>query len=182
METNDLINIISIAITFLLGIISTVLSIKNSKKIKDMETYKHSLKMKELRIDTRYKNNQAVMLEVHVLLTNIKNLSCKSDCYLFRDNAETQVKYRESIIEARESLIWVQRQVNTLSVYMDREIYFKIKELFKLIRELLEKIEKSNNYNDFLEDVLSEYIGEIEEKGLDIIQKIQDDNEKIIDY
>ena len=42
---------------------------REQQKLKEMETYKHSLKMKELKIDTRYKNNQNLIEEVHMFLT-----------------------------------------------------------------------------------------------------------------
>lgn len=180
MEINDLISAVSILITFILGIASTFISIRNSKKLKDMETYKHTLKMKELRVDTQYKNNQLVIEEVHMLLTNIKNLSCTSDCYLFRNDSEKRQKYKEAIIESRESLIWVRKRVNILSAYMDKTIYSNIEQLLLLAREVLEKIENTE-FDDFLNGFLLDNIQIIEEKGLKIIKMIQEDNENIIE-
>lgn len=180
LEMKDIIEAISILVTFLLGVLSTIISARNSKKLKEMENYKHSIKMKELKIDTRYKNNQLVIEEVHMLITNIKNLSCNSECYLFRNREEKIQKYAEVIVEARESLIWVQKRVNILSVYMDKSIYFDFGELFKMIRNFLNDIE-AKNYKKFLNDYWGEEIQKVEEKGLGIIQRIQLDNELIIE-
>lgn len=179
IEATDIINAFSIFITFLLGIVSTIISVRNSKKLKDMENYKHSLKMKELRIDTQYKNNQLVMEEVHMLITNIKNLSCTSDCYLFRSEKEMENVFIEVKNEARNSLIWVKKRINILSVYMDKDIYNNIIDLFKSVREILDTIEFMN-YNDFLNDIIGEKIQNVEEQGRAIIKMIQLDNEKII--
>ena len=178
IEVNDIISAISIFITFLLGIFSTIISVRNSKKLKDMETYKHSLKMKELKIDTQYKNNQLVIEEVHMLVTNIKNLSCTSDCYLFRSNDMEEV-YNKVKNEARESLIWVKKRVNILSVYMDKNIYSQIVELLNFVREILDKVEFMN-YQDFLNDIIKDEIQKVEENGNKIIKMIQNDNENII--
>ncbi|MCI8358223.1 MAG: hypothetical protein HFI51_08790 [Lachnospiraceae bacterium] len=180
LNMKDIIEAISILVTFLLGILSIIISAKNSKKLKEMETYKHSLKMIELKIDTRYKNNQLLIEEVHMLLVNIKNLSCNSECYLFRNERDKYEKYDKVLIEARESLIWVQKRVNILSAYMDRNIYSEIKVLFGMVRNLLNMIDVKN-YHKFLENYWYEPIYEIEMKGLDIIQKIQTDNEQIIE-
>lgn len=180
LEAKDIVEAISILITFLLGILSTIISASNSKKLKEMESYKHILKMRELKIDTRYKNNQLVIEEVYMLLTNIKNLSCNSECYLFRTREEKLHKYGEVVVEARESLIWVQKRVNILSVYMDKNIYLEISELFKMIRELLNELDP-NNYRKFFNNSLEKAIQEVEIKGLTIIQKIQVDNEQIIE-
>lgn len=180
IEIKDIIEAISILITFLLGILSTIISANNSKKLKEMESYRHTIKMKELKIDTRYKNNQLVIEEVHMLLTNIKNLSCNSECYLFRTREEKIQKYAEVVVEARESLIWVQKRVNILSVYMDKSIYSDIGKLFQLVRFLLNGIDAKNN-KKFFEDYWKEAIQEIETKGLIIIQEIQLDNEQIIE-
>lgn len=188
METNilntlmmkDIIEAISILVTFILGILSIVISTGNSKKLKEMETYKHSLKMKELKIDTRYKNNQDLIEEVHMFLTNMKNLSCNSECYLFREGEDKKKKYTEVIVEARESLIWVRKKVNILSVYMDRSIYCDIIKLFDLTYELLKSIDVKS-YDKFLENIWKEEILEVEEKALRIIERIQNDNEQIIE-
>lgn len=180
LQVKDIVEMISILITFLLGILSTMISIGNSRKLKEMESYKHTLKMKELKIDTRYKNNQLVIEEVHMFLTNIKNLSCNSECYLFRTHEDKIHKYGEVIEEARESLIWVQKRVNILSVYMDKSIYSDIGELFKLVRYLLNSIEPYN-YKKFFNNYYEEKIHEVEIKGLAIIKRIQMDNEQIIE-
>lgn len=180
LEVKDIVEAISILITFILGILSTIISASNSRKLKEMESYKHTLKMKELKIDTRYKNNQLVIEEVHMLLTNIKNLSCNSECYLFRNREEKLHKYGEVVTEARESLIWVQKRVNILSVYMDKNIYFDIGELFKLVRNLLNGLDP-NNYKKFFNNYWEGAIQEVEIKGLAIIERIQNDNEQIIE-
>lgn len=88
LQTKDIIEIISLTITFLLGLLSMYFSAKTNKKLKESEFYKHSLKMKELKIDTRYKNNQLVIEEIYELLINIKNLSIKSECYLFKNRKQ----------------------------------------------------------------------------------------------
>ena len=145
-----------------------------------METYKHSLKMKELKIDTRYKNNQDLIEEVHMFLTNMKNLSYNSECYLFREGEDKKKKYTEVIIEARESLIWVCKRVNILSVYMDRSIYCDIIKLFDLAYKWLKRIDVKN-YDEFMENIWEKEILEVEERALNIIERIQNDNEQIIE-
>ena len=180
LSIKDVVETISILVTFILGILSIIISARNNKKLKEMETYKHSLKMKELKIDTRYKNNQDLIEEVHMFLTNMKNLSCNSECYLFREGEDKKKKYTEVIIEARESLIWVHKRVNILSVYMDRSIYCDIIKLFDLAYEWLKSIDV-NNYDEFLENIWKKEILEVEEKALNIIERIQNDNEQIIE-
>lgn len=86
-----------------------------------------------------------------MLLVNIKNLSCNSECYLFRNERDKYEKYDKVLIEARESLIWVQKRVNILSAYMDRNIYSEIKVLFGMVRNLLNMIDVKN-YHKFLEN------------------------------
>lgn len=180
LSMKDVVEIISILVTLILGILSIIISTRNSKKLKEMETYKHSLKMKELKIDTRYKNNQDLIEEVHMFLTNMKNLSCNSECYLFREEEDKKNKYTEVIIEARESLIWVRKKVNILSVYMDRSIYCDIIKLFDFAYKLLKSID-AKDYDKFLEDIWKKDILEVQEKALSIIERIQNDNEQIIE-
>ena len=180
INASNFVEMFSILISLILGIMASAISYKNSKKLKEMEAYKHSLKMKELKIDTRYKNNQDLIEEVHMFLTNMKNLSCNSECYLFREGEDKKKKYTEVIIEARESLIWVRKKVNILSVYMDRSIYCDIIKLFDLAYEWLKSIDVKN-YDDFLENIWKKEILEVEEKALNIIERIQNDNEQIIE-
>ena len=63
---------------------------------------------------------------------------------------------------------------------MDKNIYFDFGELFKMIRNFLNDIE-AKNYKKFLNDYWGEEIQKVEEKGLGIIQRIQLDNELIIE-
>ena len=178
--SSECIDLVVKIITCFLGVIASIVSIRNSKKIKELEKYKHEMKKEELKIEMRYKQSRDVMLEVHVLLTNIGNLSCTSECYLFRDEKDKQKKYEEVVIEARNSFIWVQRQVNVLSVYMNRKIYEDISEMFKKIRGLLEQVEESNGYDDLKKGIWCEPINEIENMGQSIIAAIQQDSEDIV--
>lgn len=178
-EIKDIIETVSILVTLVLGITSSIMSARNSRKLKDMETYKYSLKMKELEIEIQYKNNQLVVEEVHMLLTNIKNISCNSECYLFISDEEKIEKYSEVLITARESLIWVKKRISILSVYMNGEIYIEIKELFKMVKNLLYNVEAKNS-QQFLDNYWEKAIQKIEEQGLKIIQELQLDNKRIV--
>lgn len=63
---------------------------------------------------------------------------------------------------------------------MDKHIYSNIGELFKMVYNLLNSLE-AKNYKKFFNNYWGNDIYEIEEKASDIIQKIQVDNEEIIE-
>lgn len=115
-----------------------------------------------------YKKRSQVLEEIHNLIANMENLDETSICYLFLSDKEKDERYTLNLKESRDSIIWIDKQIDILSWYIDSNIRDLIKQLLSYSKTQVIKLNTDPSYRISAE--FSEEIKNIRKNGDNILK------------
>lgn len=115
-----------------------------------------------------HKKRTRVLEEIHNLIVNMENLGENALCYLFLNPQEKEERYILNLKEARDSIIWIDKQIDILSWYIDSSIRGLIKQLLSYSKVQVIKLDADSSYR--ISEEFSEDIKNIRQKGNNIIE------------